>query len=54
MGIKKLPKKNSPTPAGFPSATSDLVKVYAFIVQVLLLIWDGSGSRTAENADANC
>ena len=37
MGIEKLNKKNPPTPASSPSATSTLVEVLLHILEVLLL-----------------
>ena len=47
MGIEKLNKKNPPTPASSPSATSTQVEVLVHIVQVLLLICGGSSTRRA-------
>ena len=47
MGIKKLNKKNPPTPASSPSATFTFVEVLVHIVQVLLLIYGGSSTRRA-------
>ena len=47
MGIEKLNKKNPPTPASSPSATSTQVEVLIHIVQVLLLIYGESSTRRA-------
>ena len=47
MGIKKLNKKNPPTPASFPSATPTEVDVLIHIVQVPLLICGGNSTRRA-------
>ena len=47
MGIEKLNKKNPPTPASCPSATSSQVEVPVHIIQVLLLIYVGSSTRKA-------
>ena len=47
MGIEKLNKKNPPTPASSPSATSTKVEVLLHIVEVLLLTYGGSSTRRA-------
>ena len=47
MGIKKLNKKNPPTPASSPSATSTEVELPVHIVQVLLLTCGGGSTRKA-------
>ena len=47
MGIENLNKKNPPTPASSPSATSTQVEVLLHIVEVLLLIYGGSSTRRA-------
>ena len=47
MGIENLNKKNPPTPASSPSATSTEVEVLLHIVEVLLLIYGGSSTRRA-------
>ena len=47
MGIEKLNKKNPPTPASSPSATSTWVEVLLHIVEVLLLIYGGSSTWRA-------
>ena len=47
MGIEKFNKKNPPTPASSPSATSTKVEVPIHIVQVLLLTCGGSSTRKA-------
>ena len=44
MGIENLNKKNPPTPTSSPSATSTSVEVLLHIVEVLLLIYGGSGT----------
>ena len=47
MGIEKLNKKNPPTPASSPSATSTEVEVLLHLVEVLLLANGGSSTRRA-------
>ena len=47
MGIENLNKKNPPTQASSPSATSTEVEVLLHIVEVLLLIYGGSSTRRA-------
>ena len=47
MGIEKLNKKNPPTPASSPSATSTKVEVLVHTLQVLPLIYSGSSTRRA-------
>ena len=47
MGIEKLNKKNPPTPASSPSATSTKVEVLLHIVEVLLLTYGGGSTQRA-------
>ena len=61
MGIEKSNKKNPPTPASSPSATSTEVEVLIHIAQVLLLIYGesstrrvGQGSRRREDQPYQC